>query len=997
MSVNTVAEFASELKKSTDTVLEQLRSAGVAKSDPSDPLSEADKQKLLAYLQSSHGTVVGERKKITLVKKSTSEIKQADATGKARTIQVEVRKKRTFVKRDDDLVSASAAEPEVQEPVIDLAELAKREEAARRQVELLRRQEEELAEKRRLREAQEAQEAHARAQAEEVEQAAALAAKSAAAPALSAQEASALRAAKAAAAASEAAAINAAARPVDPSIARNAAAAVELEAQEKAQAHSDLLAAEEAAKKAAKQAIVDKAAAESKAKSDDEAARALDLNDRRSKAMAEAEAIRAMMSAPKKVLTAKKEEPKVEAKAATKGTLHKPAGTPAAGTRAAANTAAAPGSSTPGANKEVKSAKLSSSWAGDPAKKKAIPTRGDTSGGVGRNNWRGGPKNRRGNDRDREDHTPAAPVEARVLEVHVPETITVAELAHKMAIKAGEVIKHLMKLGQMVTMNQPLDQDTAMIVVEEMGHTAIVAALDDPEAFTDEEVSQKDAPLLPRAPVVTVMGHVDHGKTSLLDYIRRAKVASGEAGGITQHIGAYHVETARGMISFLDTPGHEAFTAMRARGAQATDIVILVVAGDDGVMPQTKEAIKHAKAAGVPIVVAINKMDKPDANIERVRAELISEEVVPEEFGGESPFVSVSAKTGMGIDDLLEQVLLQAEVLELKASVATAAKGLVIEARLDKGRGPVATILVQSGTLSTGDVVLAGQTYGRVRAMLDENGKTIKSAGPSIPVEIQGLTEVPQAGDEFMVLSDERRAREIATYRAGKFRNTKLAKQQAAKLENMFADISAGEVKNLPIIIKADVQGSQEALATSLLKLSTEEVKVQLVYAAVGAISESDINLAIASKAVVIGFNVRADAGARKLAEGNGVDVHYYNIIYDAVDELKAAMSGMLAPEQKEEVTGTAEIRNVFVASKIGTVAGSMITSGFVTRSSRFRLLRDNIVIYTGDIDSLKRLKDDVREVKEGFECGIKLKNYNDIAVGDQLEFFEVKEVARTL
>jgi len=554
-----------------------------------------------------------------------------------------------------------------------------------------------------------------------------------------------------------------------------------------------------------------------------------------------------------------------------------------------------------------------------------------------------------------------------------------------------------MKLGQMVTINQPLDQDTAMILVEELGHKAVVAALDDPEAFTDEEVSQSDAPLLPRAPVVTVMGHVDHGKTSLLDYIRRAKVASGEAGGITQHIGAYHVQTDRGMVSFLDTPGHEAFTAMRARGAQATDIVILVVAADDGVMPQTKEAIKHAKAAGVPIVVAINKIDKPDANLDRVKGELVAEEVVPEEFGGESPFVGVSAKTGAGIDALLEQVLLQAEVLELRAPVAAAAKGLVIEARLDKGRGPVATILVQSGTLSTGDVVLAGQTFGRVRAMLDENGKAIKSAGPSIPVEIQGLTEVPQAGDEFMVLSDERRAREIATYRAGKFRNTKLAKQQAAKLENMFTDISAGEVKTLPIIVKADVQGSQEALAASLLKLSTDEIKVQLVYAAVGGISESDINLAIASKAVVIGFNVRADAGARKQAESNGVSINYYNIIYDAVDELKAAMSGMLAPEQKEEVIGMAEIRTVFVASKIGTVAGCMVTTGQVTRSSKFRLLRDNVVIYTGEIDSLKRLKDDVREVKEGFECGIKLKNYNDISVGDQLEFFEVKEIARTI
>jgi len=564
-------------------------------------------------------------------------------------------------------------------------------------------------------------------------------------------------------------------------------------------------------------------------------------------------------------------------------------------------------------------------------------------------------------------------------------------------VRSSEQIKQRVRLGQRVTINQSLDEDTAMILVEELGHKASQAALDDPEAFTEEEVPGQQAEDMSRAPVVTVMRHVDHGKTSLLDYIRRAKVAAGEAGGITQHIGAYHVNTPRGMVTFLDTPGHEAFTAMRARGAQATDIVILVCASDDGVMPQTKEAIKHAKAAGVPIVVAMTKADKPDANIEKVKAELVAEEVVPEEFGGDSPFVAVSAKTGMGIDDLLEQVLLQAEVLELKAPVDAMAKGLVIEARLDKGRGAVATVLVQSGTLKVGDVVLAGQTSGRVRAMLDENGKPAKEAGPSIPVEIQGLAEVPQAGDEFMVMADERRAREIATYRAGKFRNTKLAKQQAAKLENMFADMSAGEVKTLPIIIKADVQGSQEALAASLLKLSTDEVRVQLVYAGVGGISESDVNLAIASGAVVIGFNVRADAGARKLAEGNDVDLRYYNIIYDAVDELKAAMSGMLAPEKREEVIGMAEIRTVFVASKIGTVAGCMITQGMVTRSAHFRLLRDNVVVYTGELESLKRLKDDVREVKEGFECGIKLKNFNDIKEGDQLEFFEVKEVARTL
>ena len=980
MSSNTVAEFASELKKSPDTLLEQLHSAGVDKSAATDALTENDKQKLLSYLQASHGTVAGERKKITLVKKSTSEIKQADATGKARTIQVEVRKKRTFIKRDDEAetTSTSAAEPAA--PLIDHAELARREEEARSQAELLRRQEEELAEKRRDREAKELakrEEAKAK-QASEPDDGAVVPS-----PEELVAQAAAIRSAKVAAAQHEADSINAASKPVDPSIAQSAENdRVNAEALVKADKVAKIKAAE------------DQADADAKAIIEDEALRERDLSQRRNKALAEAEAIRAMMSGPAKKAPPK-EVPKVDPKAA-KGTLHKPAQVPGAVSKKAAATTEAKDAA-PGGNKEVKSAKLSSSWAGDPAKKKAIPTRGDTSGGVGRNNWRGGPKNRRGNERDREEHVQAAPAETRIIEVHVPETITVAELAHKMAIKASEVIKQLMKLGQMVTINQPLDQDTAMILVEELGHKAVVAALDDPEAFTDEEVSQSDAPLLPRAPVVTVMGHVDHGKTSLLDYIRRAKVASGEAGGITQHIGAYHVQTDRGMVSFLDTPGHEAFTAMRARGAQATDIVILVVAADDGVMPQTKEAIKHAKAAGVPIVVAINKIDKPDANLDRVKGELVAEEVVPEEFGGESPFVGVSAKTGAGIDALLEQVLLQAEVLELRAPVAAAAKGLVIEARLDKGRGPVATILVQSGTLSTGDVVLAGQTFGRVRAMLDENGKAIKSAGPSIPVEIQGLTEVPQAGDEFMVLSDERRAREIATYRAGKFRNTKLAKQQAAKLENMFTDMSAGEVKTLPIIVKADVQGSQEALAASLLKLSTDEIKVQLVYAAVGGISESDINLAIASKAVVIGFNVRADAGARKQAESNGVSINYYNIIYDAVDELKAAMSGMLAPEQKEEVIGMAEIRTVFVASKIGTVAGCMVTTGQVTRSSKFRLLRDNVVIYTGEIDSLKRLKDDVREVKEGFECGIKLKNYNDISVGDQLEFFEVKEIARTI
>jgi translation initiation factor IF-2 len=492
------------------------------------------------------------------------------------------------------------------------------------------------------------------------------------------------------------------------------------------------------------------------------------------------------------------------------------------------------------------------------------------------------------------------------------------------------------------------------------------------------------------------MGHVDHGKTSLLDYIRRAKVAAGEAGGITQHIGAYHVQTERGMVTFLDTPGHEAFTAMRARGAKATDIVILVCAADDGVMPQTREAIHHAKAAGVPMVVAMTKIDKPSANPDRVKQELVAEEVVPEEYGGDVPFVSVSAKTGEGIDDLLENLLLQAEVLELKAPVDAPAKGLVIEARLDKGRGPVATILVQSGTLKRGDVVLAGASFGRVRAMLDENGKPVQEAGPSIPVEIQGLTEVPAAGDELMVLSDERKAREIALFRQGKFRDVKLARQQAAKLESMFDNLGEG-TQTLALIVKTDVQGSQEALVQSLTKLSTDEVRVQVVHAAVGGISESDINLAIASNAVVIGFNVRAEASAKKLAENNGIDVRYYNIIYDAVDEVKAAMSGMLAPEKKEEVIGLVEIREVYSISRIGNIAGCMVLDGIVRRDSQVRLLRNNVVHWTGQLDSLRRFKDDVKEVKSGFDCGLTLRGNNDIQVGDQLEVFEIKEIARTL
>ncbi|MDR2508035.1 MAG: translation initiation factor IF-2 [Candidatus Accumulibacter sp.] len=589
-----------------------------------------------------------------------------------------------------------------------------------------------------------------------------------------------------------------------------------------------------------------------------------------------------------------------------------------------------------------------------------------------------------------------APTEAIVREVQVPETISVSDLAHKMAVKATEVIKALMKMGSMVTINQVLDQETAMIIVEEMGHKAVAAKFDDPGAFL-EETDYKDAVREARAPVLTVMGHVDHGKTSLLDYIRRTRVASGEAGGITQHIGAYHVETARGTVTFLDTPGHEAFTAMRARGAQATDIVILVVAADDGVMPQTREAIHHARAANVPVVVAINKIDKPDANPDRVKQELIAENVVPEEYGGDSPFISVSAKTGAGIDDLLEHVLLQAEILELKAPKTTPAKGLIIEARLEKGRGSVATMLVQSGTLRQGDVLLAGQVFGRIRAMFDENGKAIKEAGPSIPVEILGLSDVPTAGQEAMVLADERKAREIALFRQGKFRDVKLASKQAANLENILEQMADSGIKTLVLIIKADTQGSQEALSQSLQKLSTSEVKVNVIHAGVGAISESDVHLAQASSAVIVGFNVRADASVRKIAENAGVDIRYYNIIYDVVDDVKAALSGMLTPERREETTGLVGIRQVFRASKIGTIAGCYVLEGIVKRSSRARLLRDNVVIWNGEIESLKRFKDDVKEVRVGFECGLSLKNYSDYKEGDQLEIYDMTEIARTL
>ena len=897
MAQTTVEQFAGELKLPTALLLEQLKSAGVNKSVAEDQLSEADKTALLDHLRKEHGTLAP-KNKITLTRKSSSEIKKTDNTGKARTIQVEVRKKRV-IEQPVDSLAVEDIEPHVESDV---------------QVEVLVEQPEVI------------EPAEAPIIAEVIDE------------------------------------------PIEP------VAIVEPEAIE-----SPVLAEPAIAKTINRKDLLgagEIALREQEAKRHSTLA-AMQAEDRRKK---QELAQRRLDEETKKLADA--ELAKAKAAKLSEGTLHKPV--------------AKEGAAKPAAAKEAKKGKGNNKeWTDAENKKRGLKTRGDVT--AGKPGWRApkGGKHRHQSDDDAQ-HAFNAPTEAIVYEVLVPETITVAELAHKMAVKSGEVIKTLMGMGMMVTINQVLDQETAIIIVEEMGHKASAAAPNDPDTFV-EEAEHAAAIMEARPPVVTVMGHVDHGKTSLLDYIRRSRVASGEAGGITQHIGAYHVETPRGMVTFLDTPGHEAFTAMRARGAKATDVVILVVSADDGVMPQTIEAIHHAKAAGVPLVVAINKIDKPGAEPERVKMELVAQEVVPEEFGGEVMFREVSAKTGQGIDELLEAVLLQAEVLELQAPKNTPAKGLVIEGRLDKGRGSVATILVTSGTLKRGDMILAGTTFGKVRAMLDESGKDIQEAGPSMPVEIQGLSDVPSAGEEMIVLNDERKAREIANFRQGKFRDVKLAKQQAAKLENMFDQMGEGVAQTLGLIIKSDVQGSYEALATSLQKLSTSEVKVNVIHTGVGAISESDVNLAAASKGVLIGFNVRADSGARKLIETLGVDVRYYNIIYEAVDEIKAALGGMLAPEQKESMIGTVEIREVFRISKVGAIAGCYVQDGMIKRNSRVRVLRANVIIHTGELDSLKRFKDDVKEVKNNFECGLSLKNFNDIEVGDILEVYEIIEVARTL
>ncbi|WP_299071335.1 translation initiation factor IF-2 [Accumulibacter sp.] len=943
MAQTSVAQFATQLKMPAGALLEQLQKAGVGRRQADDLLSEQDKSKLLDYLRRAHGRADG-KTKITLTRKETTEIRSQDAHGKSHTVQVEVRKKRVLVKRDipDARAEVPAGSPQA---------------AAVSAV---------------------VEEARALPVVEHVEPIREVAVE----PVVQAITEAPIEA------------------PAEPVVEVKSEPVVETVAAPPVEARPEPVADVKAGGKkvVTRASIIGEEQQRLRAEEERRNAelRARQEAEFKSKQQRTADLARLKQDAENKAVAAKAAgvAKQVAAQTASESpaedkTLHKPAGKPATGDKKATDKKLP----------EKKVADKKGQWKNEGANKRAgLKTRGAT-GATGWRDNKHGKRPGRGAGGEEEEHSFQLPMEPVIHQVYVPETISVADLAHKMAVKATEVIKALMKMGSMVTINQSLDQETAMIIVEEMGHKAFAAKLDDPDAFLDEAAGadQKDVALEPRAPVVTVMGHVDHGKTSLLDYIRRTRVASGEAGGITQHIGAYHVETDRGMVTFLDTPGHEAFTAMRARGAKATDLVILVVAADDGVMPQTREAIHHAKAAGVPIIVAVNKIDKPGAQPERVKQELVVEDVVPEEYGGDAPFVSVSAKTGVGIDELLENVLLQADVLELKAPREASARGLIIEARLDRGRGPVATMLVLSGTLHQGDVLLAGQVFGRVRAMLDENGKPIKEAGPSIPVEILGLSDVPAAGQEAVVLADERKAREIALFRQGKYRDVKLATKQAANLENLLEQMTEAEAKVLALIIKADVQGSQEALVQSLLKLSTGEVKVNVIHAAVGAISESDVHLAQASKAVIIGFNTRADAGARKAAETAGVDIRYYNIIYDAVDEVRAALSGMLSPEKREDITGLVEIRQVFHATRIGTIAGCYVLEGVIKRSSRARLLRQHIVVWDGEIESLKRFKDDVKEVRSGFECGLSLKNFNAYEEGDQLEVYDVTEVARTL
>jgi len=885
----TIKQFAAVVGIPVDRLLVQLEEAGIEISGSDATITDKQKINLLAHLRKSHGKKeplgISEPKKITLKRKTHSEIKMAGGVGQVKTVSVEVRKKRTYVKRSVVLEEENKRRNfEAQEQAF---------------VEARRRAEEEEVRRR-------AEEEQARRQAEEEQ----------------------------------------ARRQAEEEQARRQAE----EEQARRQAE------EEQARRQAEEEQARRQAEEEQARRQAEEEQAQRQVEKPGLAPAEPKSPKIIDSEVEDTRIRRLSEEAVVSKGKKRSD--------GAGEGQGAKYGRAEQYSTSDKTERRKPKKGKGG--------KAIPA---------------APQPRHGFAR------PTAPI---VREVPLPETITVADLAQKMSVKATEVIKSLMKLGTMVTINQVLDQETAAIVVEEMGHTYKLLK---ENALEEALVSDTGAvgQALPRAPVVTIMGHVDHGKTSLLDYIRRTKVAAGEAGGITQHIGAYHVETDKGMITFLDTPGHAAFTAMRARGAKVTDIVVLVVAADDGVMPQTVEAIQHAKAAGVPIVVAVNKIDKPDADPERLKSELANREVISEEWGGDTLFAYVSAKTGQGVDDLLDQILVQAEVLELRAVVDGPAKGVVVESRLDKGRGPVATVLVQSGTLHRGDILLSGLEYGRVRAMLDEHGAAVTEAGPSLPVEVLGLSGTPNAGDEVIVVGDERKAREIALFRQGKFREVKLARQQKAKLENVFEQLEEGKISTLNVVLKADVQGSAEALVDALTKLSTDEVRVKIVASGVGGINESDVNLAMASEAILIGFNVRADSAAKKLIEEEGVDLHYYSVIYEVIDEIKRALQGLLKPEFKEQIIGLAEVRSVFRSPKFGAIAGCMVIDGVVRRHNPIRVLRDNVVIFEGELESLRRFKDDVSEVRAGTECGIGVRNYNDVKEGDQIEVFERIEVMRTL
>jgi translation initiation factor IF-2 len=894
-----ITKLAEDIGTTVDRLVQQFSDAGITKATGS-AVTAAEKQTLLVHLSEQHGSDAAEPSRLTLQRTTKSTLSVPGSGGKQKSVAVEVRKKRTYVKRTSAEEEAKSAE---EQSAREAAEHAAQE-----------------AELQAQREAETKAEAKLKAEAEEKAK-------------------------------------------------RAAADKAKRESQQKntKSKEADDMAKREAEALKQKQEQEATRKAELEAQSKTEEARKLAEENAERWASEEAARIKSEQAADYHLTTsthAQAAEDDADALAQKGDRKKKPAAAPAV----------------------VEAAKPAPKGKGKARKSKTKNRRPDT-------------RSRQGKSVNAPEgmqqgfNKPVAKVER---DVRIGETVSVSELAQKMAIKATEIIKYMMKQGSMVTINQVLDQETAQLVAEDMGHKVILVK----ENALEEAVlaeAQGEGTKVTRAPVVTIMGHVDHGKTSLLDYIRRAKVADGEAGGITQHIGAYHVETENGMISFLDTPGHAAFTSMRARGAQATDIVILVVAADDGVMPQTIEAIHHAKAAGVPLIVAVNKMDKEGADTDRVKSELAQHDIMPEDWGGENMFVYVSAKAGTGIDELLEAILLQADVLELEAVATGPAAGVVIESRLDKGRGPVASVLVQQGELKQGDIVLCGLEYGRVRAMRDENGKPVESAGPSIPVEILGLSGVPQAGDEATVVRDEKKAREVALYRQGKFRDVKLARQQKSKLDNMFANMEAGEVSELNIVLKADVQGSLEALCESLVKLSTDEVKVAIITRGVGGITETDVTLAAASNAIVLGFNVRADAKAREVVNNESVDLRYYSVIYDLIDEVKQAMSGLLAPEFRQEIIGLAEVRDVFKSPKIGSIAGCMVTEGIIKRSAPIRVLRENVVIYEGELESLRRFKDDVQDVRMGIECGIGVKNYNDVRVGDQIEVFETVEIKRTL